>query len=55
MVYYQYNIYLYGGEIESGEYDNSFYKFDIEGAFWTQIKLHGVNPGFRALYSRGSE
>ena len=51
MVYYQYNIYLYGGETESGEYDNSFYKFDIEGAFWTQIKLHGVNPGFRAYHT----
>ncbi len=51
MVYYQHNIYLYGGETETGEYENSFYKFDINGSFWTQIKLHGVNPGFRAYHT----
>ena len=51
MVYYQQNIYLYGGEKENGEYENTFYKFDINGAFWSLIKLHGVNPGFRAYHT----
>ena len=51
MVYYQQNIYLYGGEKENGEYENTFYKFDISGAFWSLIKLHGVNPGFRAYHT----
>jgi hypothetical protein len=51
MVYYQHNIYLYGGETDNGLYENSFYKYDIAGSFWTLIKLHGVNPGCRAYHT----
>ena len=51
MAYYQQAIYLYGGETENGEYENSFYKFDMAGSFWTLIKLHGVNPGCRAYHT----
>ena len=51
MVYYQNSLYLYGGENEKGIYENSFYKYDIEGSFWTVIQLHGVNPGYRAFHS----
>ena len=51
MVYYQQSIYLYGGETENGEYENSFYKFDINTACWSLIKLHGVNPGCRAYHT----
>ena len=51
MAYYQQAIYLYGGETENGEYENSFYKFDMAGSFWTLIKLHGVIPGCRAYHT----
>ena len=51
MIYYQQSIYLYGGEKENGEYENSFYKFDISSGCWSLIKLHGVNPGFRAYHT----
>ena len=51
MVYYQHNIYLYGGESDKGFYENSFYKYDIAGSFWSLIKLYGVNPGCRAYHT----
>lgn len=51
MVYYQHSIYLYGGESDRGLYENTFYKYDIAGSFWTLIKLHGVNPGCRAYHT----